>query len=80
MLVSANIGAKHGYELAWLFVVTGILMGAYIMMGMRIGLAGGATPCTLIAQRLGRPVAAVIGINLCLICSTFQFANILTGD
>jgi Mn2+/Fe2+ NRAMP family transporter len=44
-------------------------------MAARIGVVGGATPCTLVAGRLGRPVAAVIGINLCLICTAFQFSN-----
>jgi len=75
LLVSANIGASHGYQLLWLLVLTGILMGTYMTMAARIGVVGGATPCTLLAQRLGRPVAAVIGINLCLICGTFQFSN-----
>jgi len=50
-------------------------MGTYVTMGARIGVVGGATPCTLIAGRLGRSVAAVIRINLCLICTAFQFSN-----
>jgi len=75
LLISANIGATHGYQLLWLLIMTGILMGTYMTTAARIGVVGGATPCTLIAQRLGRPVAAIIGINLCLICGTFQFSN-----
>jgi Mn2+/Fe2+ NRAMP family transporter len=75
LLISANIGATHRYQLLWLLLLTGILMGTYMTTAARIGVVGGATPCTLIAQRLGRPVAAVIGINLCLICGTFQFSN-----
>lgn len=75
LLISANVGAKHGYELLWVLVLTGVMMGTYMTTAARIGVVGGATPCTLVAQRLGRPVAAVIGINLCLICSTFQFSN-----
>jgi len=75
LLISANIGATHGYELLWLLVMTGVLMGTYMTMAARIGVVGGATPCTLVARRLGRPAAAVIGINLCLICGTFQFSN-----
>ncbi|MBN2594714.1 MAG: Nramp family divalent metal transporter [Sedimentisphaerales bacterium] len=75
LLISANIGATHGYQLLWLLVLTGILMGTYMTTAARIGVVGGATPCTLVAQRLGRPVAAIIGINLCLICGTFQFSN-----
>jgi len=75
LLVSSNIGANHGYELLWLLVLTGVLMGTYVTMGARIGVVGGATPCTLVAGRLGQPIAAIIGINLCLICTSFQFSN-----
>ena len=75
LLISSNVGARHGYELLWLLVLTGILMGTYMTMAARVGVVGGATPCTLVAGRLGRPIAAVIGINLCLICTTFQFSN-----
>jgi Mn2+/Fe2+ NRAMP family transporter len=75
LLISSKIGATHGYQLLWLLIVTGVLMGTYMTTAARIGVVGGATPCTLIAQRLGRPVAAIIGINLCLICTSFQFSN-----
>ena len=75
LLISSNVGAKYGYELLWLLLLTGVLMGTYMTTAARIGVVGGATPCTLIARRLGRPVAAIIGINLCLVCSAFQFSN-----
>jgi Mn2+/Fe2+ NRAMP family transporter len=75
MLVNANVGAKHGYELLWLLLLTGLLMGTYTTTAARIGVVGGATPCSLVAGRLGRPIAAIIGINLCLVCSAFQFSN-----
>jgi manganese transport protein len=75
LLISSNVGARHGYELLWLLLLTGLLMGTYMTTAARIGVVGGATPCTLVAQRLGRPVAAIIGINLCLICTAFQFSN-----
>ena len=75
LLISSNVGANHGYELLWLLILTGVLMGTYMTMAARIGVVGGATPCTLVAGRLGRPIAAVIGINLCLICTAFQFSN-----
>lgn len=75
LLISSKIGATHGYQLLWLLVLTGVLMGTYMTTAARIGVMGGATPCTLIARRLGRPVAAIIGINLCLICTSFQFSN-----
>jgi Mn2+/Fe2+ NRAMP family transporter len=75
LLISSKIGATHGYELLWLLLLTGVLMGTYMTTAARIGVVGGATPCTLIARRLGRPVAAILGINLCLICTAFQFSN-----
>jgi len=75
LLVSANVGAEYGYEMLWLLIFTGILMGTYLTMGARIGVVGNATPCTLLARGLGRPVAAVIAVNLCLICTAFQFSN-----
>jgi len=75
LLISSNVGARHGYELLWLLIVTGILMGTYMTTAARIGVVGGATPCTLVADRLGRRAAALVGINLCLICTAFQFSN-----
>jgi manganese transport protein len=75
LLISSNVGARYGFELLWLLVVTGVLMGTFMTMAARAGVVGGATPCTLIARRLGRPVAAVIGVTLCLICAAFQFSN-----
>jgi len=75
LLISSKVGANYGYELVWLLLMTGVLMGTFLTMGARIGVCGGATPCTLAAERLGRPAAAVIGITLCLICGAFQFSN-----
>lgn len=75
MLVSANVGATHGCELLWLLVLTGVLMGAFMIMAARIGVVGGASPCTLVARHLNRPMAVVIGLTLFLICATFQFGN-----
>jgi len=75
LLISSNVGARYGYDLLWLLIVTGVLMGTFMTMAARVGVVGQATPCTLIARRLGRPVAAVIGLNLCLICAAFQFSN-----
>jgi len=75
LLISSKVGASHGYELLWLLLLTGVLMGTYMTTAARIGVVGGASPCTLIATRLGRVAAAIIGFNLCLICTAFQFSN-----
>jgi manganese transport protein len=75
LLVSSTVGATHGCQLVWLLLLTGVLMGAFVTMSARIGVVGGATPCTLLARELGRPAAVVIGTTLCLVCASFQFAN-----
>ncbi len=75
LLISSNVGAKYGYDFLWLLAFTGLMMGVFLTMGARIGVVGGATPCTLIARRLGRPAAALVGLTLCLICGAFQFSN-----
>ncbi len=75
LLISSNVGANYRYELIWLLLLTGLLMGTFTTMGARIGVVGGATPCTLVAARLGRPAAALIGITLSLTCTAFQFSN-----
>jgi len=75
LLVCSKVGATYGYQLLWLLVMNAVLMGTFMTMAARIGVMGGATPCTLVAQRLNRPAAALIGINLCLICGAFQFGN-----
>jgi manganese transport protein len=75
LLVSANIGAEHRYELLWLMITTAVLMGAYMMMAMRISVTSAATPCTLIANHIGRFAAVIVGLNIFLICIVFQFAN-----
>jgi len=75
LLISSNVGAHHGYGLLWLLILTGVLMGTYTTMAARIGVTAGATPCQLVAARVGRPFAAILGLNLCLICTAFQFSN-----
>lgn len=75
LLISSNIGANYRYQMLWLLIMTGVLMFTFVSMSARIGVVGGATPCTLLARSAGRPFAAIVGINLSLICTTFQFSN-----
>jgi len=75
LVISSNVGANYGYDLVWLLLLTGVLMATYLTMGARIGVVGGASPCTLLARDVGRPFAALIGLTLCLTCAAFQFSN-----
>ena len=75
LMISSKMGATFGYGMLWMLLLTGLLMGTYVTMGARIGVCGGATPCTLVAQRAGRPFAALVGLTLFAICTTFQFSG-----
>ncbi|MDY0168196.1 MAG: Nramp family divalent metal transporter [Thermoguttaceae bacterium] len=75
LTINSKAGATFGYDMLWMLPLTGLLMGTYVMMGARIGVCGGATPCTLVAQRVGRPFAALVGLTLFATCTTFQFAG-----
>jgi len=74
-LISANIGATYRCELLWMLAVTALLMGSYMTMSARIGVAGGATLCTLVTRHFGKIAGIIIGLNLCLVCTVFQFTN-----
>lgn len=75
LVISANVGATYGFELVWLLVITGILMGTYMTMSARIGVVRGSSHFETLRQEVGRPFAAVLGILLCLTCGAFQFSN-----
>ncbi len=75
LIVSTKVGAIFGYGFLWLLLLTGVFMGTYVAMSARIGVVGGATPLTLLAGTLGRRIAFLVGLTLCLVCSAFQFSN-----
>jgi len=75
LVISANVGAAYGYELLWLLVLAGVFMGAFMTMSARAGVTAGETHFTVLAQEVGRPFAALLGLVLCLTCGAFQFSN-----
>ncbi len=75
ILTSSKTGAQFGYSAVWVLVAACLLMVAMVALAMRIGLAYQHTPCRELANRLGRPVAATIGIMMFLIVSCFQSSN-----
>ncbi len=75
LVISANVGATYGYQLLWLLALAGVLMGTYMTMSARSGVVNGASHFTVLAQEVGRPFAALLGIVLCLTCGAFQFSN-----
>lgn len=75
LIISANVGATYGYELLWLLVLAGLLMGTFMTMSARAGVTAGKTHFTVLAEEVGRPFAALCGLVLCLTCGAFQFSN-----
>ncbi|HOD51439.1 MAG TPA: Nramp family divalent metal transporter [Candidatus Hydrogenedentes bacterium] len=75
LVVSANVGATYGYDLLWLLVLAGLVMGGYMTMSARVGVTAGATHFTTLAREVNRPFAALLGTVLCLTCASFQFSN-----
>ncbi len=75
LVISARVGATYGYDLLWLLVLTGLLMGAFMTMSARAGVTAGATHFATLRREVGRPFAALCGIVLCLVCAAFQFSN-----
>ena len=75
ILTSSKVGCQFGYELIWVLVGAGILMVGAVATSARVGVSLEGTPCTELANRLGRPIAAVAGISVFLIASCFQFSN-----
>lgn len=75
LVISANIGATYGYDLLWLLLLTGVLMGTYTTMSARVGVTSGQSHFNTLRNEVGRPFAALLGVMLCLTCGAFQFSN-----
>ena len=80
MLTSSQVGARNGFDLTWIVVLSVIFMMAFMQMGARLGAVLKESPGTVIARRAGRWLAVVIGISIFFIASAFQFGNNLGVD
>jgi len=75
VLSSSQVGAAEGYSRNWIVVVAALFMMVYVTLAARLGVAGRQSPATLVAQRAGRPLAALIGVSVFFIAALFQFGN-----
>jgi manganese transport protein len=75
LIISANVGATYGYDLVWLLVLTGLLMGTFMTMSARVGVTAGSTHFATLRREVNGGFAALAGIVLCLVCAAFQFSN-----
>ena len=58
ILTSSKVGAKNGFDLTWIVVLSVVFMMAFMQMGARLGAVLKESPGTVIARRAGRWLAA----------------------
>ena len=75
ILTSSNVGGKFGYGLSWVVVVAVVFMLVYMSMGARLGVSVSQSAGSLIAERIGRWFAVLIGVSVFFISAAFQFGN-----
>ncbi len=75
ILSSSKVGATNGFALNWVVVLAVGFMMVYMMLGARLGVAAGQSPATLLTDRVGRWLAALIGVGVFFISAAFQFGN-----
>ncbi len=75
ILTSSQVGANRGYSMLWVVVVAVLFMAFFMRLGARLGVVAEESPGSLIAARLGRIAAALVGLSVFFISASFQFGN-----
>jgi len=75
ILTSSKVGCQFGYSMIWLLVLAAILMIGAVSAAARVGVSLDHSPCTELAQRVGRPLAVLAGLSVFSITACFQFSN-----
>ncbi len=72
---SSQVGARYGYSMLWVVLISVVLMLSYMTMAAKLGVVSGTTPATLISRYASRWLAALIGLCAFFITAAFQFGN-----
>ena len=75
ILTSSNVGAQFGYDALWVLVFAAVLMVGMVTLAARIGVACEHSPCEELARRLGRQIAAEVGVVIFVVIACFQSSN-----
>lgn len=73
--LASAIGVEFGYSVLWVPLFATALMICLVMIAARLGVIYDRTLLDELAHRLGRPVAAIVGIIVFLIATSFQTGN-----
>ncbi|HAB13380.1 MAG TPA: hypothetical protein DCE47_16990 [Planctomycetaceae bacterium] len=77
---SSQVGATHGFALMWVVLVAVVFMMTFMQMGARLGSVSSQSPLEILSEKIGRPLAVLIGIGTFFISASFQFGNNLGVD
>lgn len=75
ILTSSNLGAKDGYSMIWVVLVSVVFMLVYTSLGAKLGTVTSESTCTLLAKTVGRPLTVLIGCGVFFISAAYQFGN-----
>jgi Mn2+/Fe2+ NRAMP family transporter len=75
IIASSRAGAEAHYDLVWVLVLAAIFMMTFTAMGARLGCALGESPLQYVANRWGRPLAALVGFSAFFVTAGFQFGG-----
>ncbi|MFK7778264.1 MAG: Nramp family divalent metal transporter [Gimesia sp.] len=75
ILTSSNLGAKDGYSMIWVVLVSVFFMLIYTSLGAKLGAVTDESTCTLLARKVGRPLTILIGCGVFFISAAYQFGN-----
>ena len=75
ILTSSKVGATHGLQMSWVVVIAVFFMMIYMTLGAKLGAVATVSAGTLVTQRAGRWLAALIGAGVFFISAAFQFGN-----
>ncbi|TVP94502.1 MAG: divalent metal cation transporter [Planctomycetaceae bacterium] len=72
---SSQVGARYGYSMLWVVVLSVMLMLTFMTMAARLGVVTGVSSGTLITRQSRRWLAAVLSCSVFFISAAFQFGN-----
>ena len=75
ILTSSKVGAAYAHGMSWVVLVSVACMLAYTTMAAKIGTMSDRSLGTLVTERAGRWLAALIGLGVFFISAAFQFGN-----
>lgn len=75
ILTSSKVGAGYGFAGVPVVFGAAILMIGMVALAARIGVVYERSACDELADRLGRPVAVIIGVILFVLVALFQSSN-----